>query len=275
MIISDSHKFVFFHVPKTGGTTLCSKLAPYSRSLDLYESLRVNYQEVLSNALLNIKDENLILKAAESIPDEHLLPHYRKDRSKIGWMNLFHDRCAIHINTSRRKIFNKFKNEYKDYFKFCFCRNPWDYVFSVFKNKIVIDQVASIYKDGMDWDEEVDKRMTKDNFLNFLKNEKENEVIHNNFLREKVCQLNHVSSPDGTVLTDRIFKLEESEESIKIIQDIIGISLENSTKLNVSISKASKNKNKNDNYIAFYDDWAKDFVKSNFSKDIIGLKYEF
>ena len=32
MIISDSHKFVFHHVPKTGGSSITAALAPYSRN---------------------------------------------------------------------------------------------------------------------------------------------------------------------------------------------------------------------------------------------------
>ena len=272
MIVSDSHKFVFFHVPKTGGTTLCSKLAPYSRTIDMYDSLKENYQKILSNAVLDIKDTDLILKAAESIPDEDLLPHYQRDRSKIGWMNLFHDRCAIHINTSRRKIFNKFKDEYKNYFKFSFCRNPWDYTFSVFKNKIVIDEVASIYEEGMDWDEEVDKRISRDAFITFLKNPEYYDKIHDNYLQEKVCQLNHISSPDGTILTDKIFKLED-QDSLRELSDGIGIDLAYGKNLNVSVSEASRNKSKK--YTEFYDDWSKDFVSKIFNKDIIGFDYEF
>jgi len=272
MIVSDSHKFVFFHVPKTGGTTLCSKIAPYSRTVDLYESLKENCQKVLSNAVLNIKDSDLILDAAKSIPDEDLLPHYRRDRSKIGWMNLFHDRCAIHINTSRRKVFNKFKDDYKDYFKFSFCRNPWDYTFSVFKNKIVIDEVASIYEEGMDWDGEVDKRISKEAFISFLKNSEYHKKIHDNYLQEKVCQLSHISSPDGTILTDRIFKLEDPK-SLDELSDKIGVDLTLGKNLNVSISEASRNKNKS--YAEFYDGWAIDFVKKIFLKDVAAFKYEF
>ena len=32
MIISDSHKFVFHHIPKTGGSSITAALAPYSRN---------------------------------------------------------------------------------------------------------------------------------------------------------------------------------------------------------------------------------------------------
>ena len=32
MLISDSHKFVFHHVPKTGGSSITAALAPYSRN---------------------------------------------------------------------------------------------------------------------------------------------------------------------------------------------------------------------------------------------------
>ena len=34
MIISDSHKFVFHHVPKTGGSSITAALAPYCRNYD-------------------------------------------------------------------------------------------------------------------------------------------------------------------------------------------------------------------------------------------------
>ena len=34
MIISDSHKFVFHHVPKTGGSSITAALAPYCRNYE-------------------------------------------------------------------------------------------------------------------------------------------------------------------------------------------------------------------------------------------------
>ena len=34
MIISDSYKFVFHHVPKTGGSSITAALAPYSRNYE-------------------------------------------------------------------------------------------------------------------------------------------------------------------------------------------------------------------------------------------------
>ena len=34
MLISDSHKFVFHHVPKTGGSSITAALAPYCRNYE-------------------------------------------------------------------------------------------------------------------------------------------------------------------------------------------------------------------------------------------------
>ena len=34
MLISDSHKFVFHHIPKTGGSSITAALAPYCRNYE-------------------------------------------------------------------------------------------------------------------------------------------------------------------------------------------------------------------------------------------------
>lgn len=49
MIISDSHKFIFFHVPKTAGQSIACKLAPYSNNRELLSPEYELHIEDISN----------------------------------------------------------------------------------------------------------------------------------------------------------------------------------------------------------------------------------
>jgi hypothetical protein len=98
MLISDDHRFLFVHIPKTAGSSVTQVLAPHARQ-----------------------------------PMDH-------------WMNRLVARCGLRSNlltTHRHRWFRRHTpayrlrqllptQVYREYFKFAFVRNPWDWLVSYY-----------------------------------------------------------------------------------------------------------------------------------------------
>jgi hypothetical protein len=94
LVVSHQHKFVFIHIPKTGGT-----------------SLRVSLEEVL-----NIPVSPKSLKEFSSTTMDNPIYHMEVgDQGHPGFLVLE----------------NKYNEVCQDYFKFAFVRNPWSRMFSL------------------------------------------------------------------------------------------------------------------------------------------------
>tara|TARA_B100000963_G_C22562870_1_gene642279 strand:- start:204 stop:860 length:657 start_codon:yes stop_codon:yes gene_type:complete len=115
MIISDKKKFVFIHIPKTGGTSIENSLLKYA---------------------------NLRQKIVSYYPTKYLI--YLINRSNINlldngnkWINGFHRHETI-------KYLNKSK-KYNSYFKFTVVRNPYSWFASLY-NYIQISKRHKLYE---------------------------------------------------------------------------------------------------------------------------------
>jgi hypothetical protein len=95
MILDDNNKFLFIHIPKTGGSTIKNSLV-YEKSNNQYTSLRQVIQINQPKKLIKIDDEDRIINSHNSI--------YQISRS-------------VRID---------------NYFKFAFVRNPWDRIVSYY-----------------------------------------------------------------------------------------------------------------------------------------------
>ena len=113
MIISDSKKFVFFHVPKTGGMSLTYNLARFSRNIDICPDLQ-NIVDILDLYYPNIeKLDTINYKNIESEIDKWFETtklrdlaalHIQKDPSKLSWMGCFHENNNLHSKSNNSHI---------------------------------------------------------------------------------------------------------------------------------------------------------------------------
>lgn len=101
-MISHKHKFIFIHIPRTGGTTI--------------EHMLVNYQEgklIEKGGGIWIPDESTQLKILKVFPD----------------FNFEND--SKHMTASQWKLV--LGDDYQDYYKFTIVRNPFDKCLSIKK----------------------------------------------------------------------------------------------------------------------------------------------
>lgn len=289
MIISDSHKFIFFHVPKTAGSSLTCSLAPYSNnSAQFFPYYDLYIEEIQKSSKSNQKKISaLVQKMFSNISKKSIANFYKQNPQYITWMHLPHFMLSPHprIGTFDENeieyspILKNLKDnseKYSDFCKFAIVRNSWDYAFSVFKNKVVIDTVARSWNEGLDWNNMVNELATRSNFLFFIKNlQTEYRTICSDFFfcangNVTLDQQVYFCDKNMNSLADHILRFESLDEDLKKISSIINIDLSKMPRLNESSPKNSKI-----NYVDFYDDEARDIVSRIFSRDIDRFNFKF
>lgn len=100
MLVSHEHKFVFYHVPRTGGSTITHALRDY----------------------VDLPIDNGILA---NNPKRYTSDYDLSPDALAEWQSQYHINLLMHSH------FYKIKR-YEDYFKFAFVRNPWERTFSEF-----------------------------------------------------------------------------------------------------------------------------------------------
>lgn len=107
MIISDKKKFIFIHIPKTGGSTVTLGLAKYS-------------------------NEYIEKKAKRKFFDIDFLTHCWNNQRKTGWQAKAHYLRKQH--STFKSDFNQLAMKGREhYLKIAFVRNPWDLATSLFR----------------------------------------------------------------------------------------------------------------------------------------------
>lgn len=97
-MISNKYKYIFFHTPKCGGSSI---------------------EKILLQNETNLTDEAFI----DVFWADNLSKEIKKEFF-IGKINKSEAQARQHCTTDILK--NKFPNKFKSYFKFTFVRNPWD-----------------------------------------------------------------------------------------------------------------------------------------------------
>jgi hypothetical protein len=213
MLISYKKQFIFVHNYKVAGSSITKALGKYG----------------LKNPPKNKK-----WKILGYCP----LIHYI-DFSKIPFLNTFksHNKAK-----EIRCVLNK--NDYKEYYKFGFVRNPWDWQVSLYhfmKQNKHHHQHNLIQK--MTFDEYIEWRVKDDLHL-------QKEFFYEN----------------DTCIVDFIGKIENIEDDFQLICNKIGV------KEKLPHSNKSK---RNKDYRKYYNQHTKDLISRYFKEDIELFKYRF
>jgi len=267
MIISNSKKFIFFHIPKSGGTSLCYNLCRYSENLDLFPSLNdilVCLDEMYPHINPKILD-SLINDRLKNIPKHYITDYCIKYPDQIHWMNVFHYGFDLHPlcrnDFAANMILSKMDNTiFDDYFKFAFVRNPWDYVLSLYKNKVVRPHAPP--RVGMPYE------ISSEDFNRFICNINEFPLLLNTFFKPLRCQRNFIARPSGKIIVDRICRYENYNSELEFLSNRLDVDLNSNVKLNTTTKDPL-------DYTEFYNDQSMRFVQNVFKSDIEYFGYKF
>jgi hypothetical protein len=192
-MINHQHKFLFIHIPRTGGSSIESQF---------------NYNEDIErNKHWNLND----------------------------WKNHLSDEGL------------------KDYFKFSFVRNPWDFMISKYK-----DIWFTSKHPGGPIGERAGKSLKY--FLEHYKNpsHEKGETLHDYFDPEQM---------------DFIGRFENRENDLQHISQKIGVNIDSNIHLR-KVQMRNKNKNKK-HYTEYYDDETREIIAERYAKDIEYFGYKF
>lgn len=179
MIISHKYKFIFIKLRKTAGTSLEIALSQYCDTEDIITPISKD-DEIYRRSMGYSYPGNI------NIPIRHYKP---KD-----WRNLLlgKDRKKYYNHMPASEIINSVSNEiWKNYYKFCFERNPWDKIISHYYHRNRSKNFTDI----------------KDYLLN-------NNV--DNILGYDMYTI------DKEVVADKIFRYEEMESALSEISQTLG-----------------------------------------------------
>jgi Sulfotransferase family len=247
MIISHKHKFIFVHVPKTGGTSITYS---FLKHLD--------------------KKNDTILGC---------LPPY----DKISRENKI--KGGLHKHSSASDVKKELGNIYSNYFSFAFVRNPYDLILSQYywwkATNIEWDKAASKVKAfviSSTFDEFVirGKGYKRRRQFPFLYNEKiTNELmaISNDVLRNRMSietAKDYIKEyKQAPVLVNQLYRMEHFSDAIIDIGSRIGVNL-NSKHMN----KSSNLRPQND-YSSIYLSESKTIIDKFALVDLILFDYTF
>ena len=238
MIVSDSHKFIFFHVPKSAGTSIACKLAPYSNNRkQLFPYYELYLNEISLNTDNQYEDQS-VKKMFDLVPEEDMSWYYLRRPEEFSWLNLPHyiytphPRLSSVVGDNHRcmEYLDQNKQKHQEYCKFCIVRNSWDYAFSIFKNKVVVDGVAKEYIESdpyHDWDDMIISRTTKESFCNFIRNlEEDYTQIYIDFFfditrEENLLQQHFFCDPNLENLADFVLRFDNLHIPIEKIDTLV------------------------------------------------------
>lgn len=263
MIISHKYKFIFLHVPKTGGSSIAAYLSQFlgdddimnewSHSLKFGISYNKESLKLLNNKFALSRISYAIKKR---IKDGMILERPIFDYAlKQVLMKKFGTESR-HVPGKNIKKYDP--KMFKNYFKFCFVRNPYSHAVSAWMWN---ENEWSIYGNNR----KIYKNKTKKNFSIYLKwlKKKNNE----NFFKlpgSKIYSIN------DEICVDYVGKFETIVQDLNKIKRIL--------KLPVERFKIphEKNNNYNQNYFEYYNAENKKLVEEIWAKvfKLFNYKYE-
>ena len=273
MIISDKYKFIFLHIPKTGGSSISAYLNQFLGKNDLQlkwsDALidRIPYNNRVYKELNNKEGYNLIIKAFKKrVRDKRILD---KPILELAFKNIISKKLgsdSIHAKAEHIKKYVKAK-KWKNYFKFCFIRNPYSHAFSSFvwdESRFQYNKykVPYIHKKGL-----TKKKLN----LNLKKIDKKNSIKTKDISdRSFLFPGSQIYTINDKIAVDYIGKFEILEKELKKISKIIGL-----PKPKFKISYFNKKNDYNIDKSKFFDEENKRLVRKIWKKEFEVFNYKF
>ena len=158
--------------------------------------------------------------------------------------------------------------EYKDYFKFSFVRNPWDRLLSCYSEKIRDEKLNNnnfsngvansigkhgVFRGSMSFEEFVDA-------LSTIPDRRADPHLRSQYAL--------LSNESGELFLDFIGRFENLEEDFDKVCHLAGMP-------KTSLPHKNQSPMKKANYIDYYTDKTKNFVSQRYAKDIEVFEYKF
>lgn len=258
MIISHEHKFIFLHARKTAGSSITLylnkylggsdiQLGPYTDMISAGQSFnRRFYFDFVSLAGIGLCTK-MFLKSVRkrSMPTKKMFCDVHK-----SLYQRYTQQNPVHMPaTDLKKMAPK---EWRSYFKFCFVRNPYDYVVSDYKWRL---QKCS------------NKSLTFREFLLRLEDSSRPDpenIVPNPSRNWKIYTIGDVVS------VDFIGRYERLNEDLGHICERIGCPFDKT-----GVPCAKRSTDKSSNYREFYDEECREIVGRLFSDEIDEFGYAF
>jgi Sulfotransferase family len=257
MIISHKHKFIFIHCRKVAGSSvsafLSSHLAPLdlqvgawgdSYDLGVLPNLRCFFDLLHPRATIKIF-ERIVVKP-NILLDGRKLVLALNEAQKVKYIKTLGNNPphpnAVNIQRHNPKA-------WKEYFKFCFVRNPYQRVVSDYLWRTKIKEVKDV------------------KFLDFL------YILDDNFSKHKIKPINHdnwlMYTIDDQIAIDFVGRYEQFNEDIEKVCTYLKIPFSHNMFPN------AKKSVQNYDYRSWYGQEEKFLVEKIFAKEIDYFNYHF
>ena len=237
MIISHKFKFIFIHIPKCAGTSIREKIESYFNE----------------RGMLAIEDLISFKIGFDDLPISGSTANCKKIHDPTEDQLRLHEEFHQHSRFSLvESIFNREKVNLEEYFKFAFCRNPWDIKVS----KYFFGRQEA--EKGRKW--AVGNKSLQKPFKDFV------SKLENWGGSFRGHQHEWVLNEEGKLGLDFVGKSENLQQDFNYVCEKIGLP---------QMELPHSNKSKHKHYTEYYDDEAREILAKTYAKDIEYFNYGF
>lgn len=229
MIINHTYKFIFIKTQKTAGTSMEIALSSLCSENDIVTPIS--------------KDDEEIRRALRyQTPTNYSIPLKKYNRKELLDFIIFGNRKSFYNHMSCEEIKQNIGGKiFNDYYKFCFERNPFDKVISLFYHQGGYSKWKSI------------EAFIKDGGLKIIKGYDQYTI-------------------NNVIAVDDVFKFEQIEEALKIITHKLNLK----TELSLPKVKAkSQFRNDKRHYNEVLTDTERRLIETIWAREINLMSYQF